>query len=113
MKSNGDSMQRLHCFHSILVFTAFLIGCAPKAAAQPEQVKALENHTTTNLPDHAASTPVGTSTSELVPHDSPLSCPITVPQNPPFVPPTPYDSMDYESEFWYGSTSLWTAKNGI
>jgi hypothetical protein len=32
-----------------------------------------------------------------------------VPQDPPFVPPSPYDSLGFEGEFWYGSNSLWTA----
>jgi len=34
---------------------------------------------------------------------------VTVPQNPAFTPPAPYDSLGFEGEFWYGSNSLWTA----
>ena len=91
-------MQRLHFLLSILILAALVIGCAPKAAAQPEPVKALEDPM-----------PTQTITSEVVPHDPPASCPITIPQNPPFTPPAPYDSMGFEEEFWYGSSSLWTA----
>ena len=47
-------------------------------------------------------------TMEVLPHDPPPSCPITVPQDPPFVPPSPYDTLGFEGEFWYGSNSLWT-----
>ena len=106
-------MQRLHSFFSILMLTAFLAGCAPKAVAHPEQVKALENPTPTNLPEKAE--PTETATSEVLPYDPPANCPITVPQDPPFVPPAPYDSLGFEGEFWYGSDSLWTAvrENGI
>jgi hypothetical protein len=97
-------MQRPYDLLFILACYALVIGCAPKPAAQPEQVKALEN-----------APPVETVTSEVVPHDPPANCPITVPQNPIFVPPAPYDSMGYDGEFWYGSDSLWTAvrENGI
>jgi hypothetical protein len=97
-------MQRSYDLLLILTCAALVIGCAPKAAAQPERVKALEN-----------ATPGETATSEVVPHDPPANCPVTVPQNPPFVPPAPYDSLGYDGEFWYGSDSLWTAvrENGI
>jgi len=100
-------MQRPHFIFSVLILAAILTGCVPKASAQPEQVKALENPTPTNLPEKPAITE--TSTSEVVPHAPPASCPITVPQSPPFVPPAPYDSLGFEGEFWYGSNSLWTA----
>src|SRR6476620_6297187 len=76
-------MRRSNFFLSILVLVALLAGCAPQAAAQPKRVKALENPGPTNVP-------------EVLSHD------------PPFVPPTPYDSMGYKGEFWYGSKSLWT-----
>ena len=100
-------MQRLYFFLSILILAAILAGCAPKAAAQPDQVKALENPTSTAIPEK--STSIETATSEVIPHDPPVSCPITVPQDPAFTPPAPYDSLGFEGEFWYGSSSLWTA----
>jgi hypothetical protein len=100
-------MQRLQSLLSILVLASLLAGCAPKAAAKSEDVKALENPTSTNLPEKPTLTKA--ATFEVVPHDPPPSCPITVLQDPPFTPPAPYDSMGFEGEFWYGSSSLWTA----
>jgi len=100
-------MQRLLFILSILILAELLAGCAPRATAPPKEVKALKNSTSTNLPEKP--TPIETPTSKAVPHDPPESCPITVPQNPLFVPPCPYDSMGFEGEFWYGSDSLWTA----
>lgn len=91
-------MQKPYDLLFILSCVALFTGCASKPAAQPEQVKALEN-----------AIHVETATSEVVPHDPPANCPITMPQNPLFVPPAPYDSMGYDGEFWYGSDSLWTA----
>src|SRR6266508_690609 len=106
-------MQRLYPLFLGLIMASLLAGCAPKAAIQPENIKSLENPTPTDLPEKSA--PIDTATTEGVPHDPPPSCPITVPQNPPFVPPSPYDSMGFKGEFWYGSNSLWTAvrQNGI
>jgi len=106
-------MQTRYLFLTTLLLTSLLVGCAPKAAAQPEEVKALENPTPTNLPEQPIA--LDTPTLEIGPHDPPASCPITVPQNPPFVPPAPYDLLGFEGEFWYGSDSLWTAvrQNGI
>jgi hypothetical protein len=47
--------------------------------------------------------------------DPPADCPITVPQDPPFTPPAPYDALGFKGEFWFGSNSLWTAvrENGL
>ena len=92
-------MQRIYFPFSILILAMFLAGCAPKAVAQAERVKALENPTQTNLSE--TPTPIASATVEFVPHDPPASCPITVPQNPIFAPPAPYDSMGYEGEFDY------------
>ena len=106
-------MLRRHSFLSILILTALLAGCAPKALVQPAEVRALENPTSTELTQE--STPIPSTTVEVVPHDPPPSCPVTTPQDPAFVPPSPYDSLGFEGEFWYGSDSLWTAVryNGV
>jgi len=106
-------MQRLYFPLSILILAALITACAPRAAAQSKQVKALENPAPTSLPEKP--TPIDTPTSEVMPHNPPARCPVTVPQNPPFVPPAPYDSMGYKGEFWYGSKSLWTTirQNGV
>lgn len=106
-------MQRQYFLFSILILASVLIGCAPKTAAQPADVKALENLTPTALPEPSAITEI--TKSEVVPHDPPASCPVTSLQTPSFIPPSPYDSLGFEGEFWYGSNSLWTAirQNGI
>jgi len=100
-------MQRLHFLLSIVILAALVIGCAPKTNVQSENARALENPTSTNVPE--TPTPIPSSTLEVVPHNPPASCPISIPHNPPFTPPAPYDSMGFEGEFWYGSDSLWTA----
>lgn len=100
-------MQRLNFIFSILTLVSLLAGCTPKAVAQPEEVKALENAMPTTLPEKQ--TQIDIATPEVVPHDPPENCPITVPQDPPFTPPPPYDSLGFEGGFWYGSDSLWTA----
>jgi len=106
-------MQTRYLFLTTLLLASLLVGCAPKAAVQPEKVRALGNPTSTNLPQNPS--PTEPATPEVVPHAPPASCPITVPQNPPFIPPAPYDSLGFEGEFWYGSDSLWTAvrRDGI
>jgi len=102
-------MQRLILWFSILIPIALLVACAPKAVARSVEVKALENPPSTALPEEATKIPI------QVPHDPPASCPLTVPQDPTFIPPAPYDSLGFDGEFWYGSSSLWTAvrENGI
>src|SRR5215211_7071300 len=106
MKLIGENVQKLYFFLSILILAAFLAGCAPKAAARPAEVKALQNPTPTEVPEKLV---IASPQPEALPPDPPESCPITVPQDPPFIPPAPYDAMGFEGEFWYGSASLWTA----
>jgi len=37
------------------------------------------------------------------------TCPVTQPQEPPFIPPLPYPpEVPYEGKFWYGTDNLWT-----
>jgi hypothetical protein len=104
-------MQRLYFWLLIITLVALLTGCAPQAVAQPAKAKALENPTPTGLPEKSDVS----SQAEIMPHDPPASCPLTVPQDPPFTPPAPYDSLGFEGESWYGSNFLWTAarQNGI
>src|SRR5690349_16672969 len=101
--SKGDPIQRPYFLLAILILAALLSGCSPKATAQPEHVKALANPTPTSTPEKP--TPIASATYQVLPHDPPTSCPITVPQNPLFVPPAPYDSLGFKDEFWYGSNS--------
>ena len=106
-------MQRMYIFLFFLILAVLLAGCAPRADAQPQEAKVLENSTPTDPPKKLSS--VDSAQSEVVQHDPPASCPVTAPQNPLFTPPSPYDSMGFEGEFWYGSNSLWTAvrQNGV
>ncbi|HET6593993.1 MAG TPA: hypothetical protein VFG81_00115 [Anaerolineales bacterium] len=92
---------------AFILMTVLLAGCAPKGAAPPAKVKALANPTSTGFTEKPTTTP--SSILEVVPHNPPPTCPVTVPQNPLFVPPAPYDSLGFEGSFWYGSNSLWTA----
>jgi hypothetical protein len=99
-------MKRLHFSLSLLILATLLASCAPKAAAQPASVKALENPTATALLEITETVP---TQAEVVPHHPPASCPITVPQNPPFTAPEPYSpNSPFDSNFWYGSNALWT-----
>lgn len=100
-------MLRRYFFLSILMITALLAGCAPKAVAQAAEVRALENPTSTELTEKATSIPA--MEEEVVSRDAPPSCPVTTLQDPPFIPPSPYDALGFEGDFWYGSNSLWTA----
>ena len=107
-------MQRLLFQLSVLItLAANLVACSPKAADQPVQLNELEYPTLTALLEPSVIAKV--TEAEVVPHDPPPSCPITVRQDPPFIPPVPYDTLGFEEEFWYGSNSLWTAvrENGI
>ena len=110
-------MQKPYLFLSALILTALLVGCAPKAAAQPEEVKVLEESpsTLTDLSARSVSNSTDTARSEVVPHDPPVTCPITFRQDPLFTPPAPYSELGFEGDFWYGSDSLWTAvpQNGV
>src|SRR5215212_693962 len=106
-------MKRLYFIVSIFIIAGIMAGCTLKAPIQAGEVKALENPTPTNLPEQPIA--LDTPMFEIVPHNPPASCPLTVPQDPTFIPPAPYDSLGFDGEFWYGSSSLWTAvrENGI
>ena len=106
-------MLRRHFFLSILILTVLLAGCAPKAVAQPAEVRALTNPTPSEPTEKL---PEASTQPEAVPRDHPASCPITVPQDTPFTAPEPYSpNSPFDSNFWYGSNSLWTdlPKDGI
>jgi hypothetical protein len=102
----GDTMLRHYSILSMLILTALLIGCAPKAAVQPKE---LENPTPTALPEPSPT--AETTQAEVVPQDPPASCPVTRPPEVAFVPPAPYPPEPperYINEFWYGTPELWT-----
>jgi hypothetical protein len=102
-------MQTRYFLVSILILAALLMGCAPRAAAQPAEVKAFENPTSTSVPEPLATAEI--IKSEVLSQDPPASCPITQAPDVPFVPPAPYPSAppeQYVNEFWYGTPELWT-----
>ena len=103
-------MQRMHFFLAILIPVLSLAGCALKVAAQPEQLKALDDPSSTYLPEK--STPIETATPEVVLHNPRASCPISLAPRPKFVPPSiPFVSplSSFPNQFWLGSAHLWTA----
>lgn len=106
-------MQRLFFLLSRLVLTLLLLGCASRANAQSHGFKTSENAAQADVPEK--SNPTDSAKSEIVLKDHPADCPLTVPQDPLFTPPSPYSALGFEGEFWYGSNSLWTAvpKNGV
>jgi hypothetical protein len=106
-------MLRRYSSLSILILALLLAGCSPKAAVQPAEVRALHEPTVTAVSEEALELPVQ---AEAVPRDPPASCPITVPQEPAFTAPPPYSpNSPFDSNFWYGSSALWTdlPKDGI
>lgn len=75
-------MEGIQSILSLIIVTSLLTGCSGSAAA---------------------------TVTSADPESPPADCPVTVPQDPPFIPPDPYSDLGFEGEFWYGSPSLWTA----
>jgi hypothetical protein len=84
---------------SILFLAPLLAACAGNAAAEANVTSP------TSTPEKVQPT----ATPEVFSKTPPASCPKTIPQEPPFVPPAPYDAPGFEGDFWYGTDSLWTA----
>jgi hypothetical protein len=103
-------MRRIYFTISIFILISLLSSCA----GQPAGAKPLEdNQIPTIGPTEPA--PNETTQTEVVSSAPPKDCPLTVPQNPPFTPPVPYDKLGFKDHFWYGSDSLWTVvpTNGV
>ena len=92
-------MKRKYFILFTLIIGSIVSGCAGNAAAQANQ----------ELSIPAAKRIESTSTPALNSGAPSAGCPLTTPQDPPFVPPPPYDKLGFEGEFWYGSPALWTA----
>jgi hypothetical protein len=95
-------MKRNYFIPSVLAIVTLLGACGPK----------MENHvenqmTIGNRPQGVLVTDI--AQSEKFSPVPPPDCPITILQEPPFVPPPPYDHLRFVGEFWYGSNALWTA----
>jgi hypothetical protein len=93
----------------LLILLCFLLtGCVPKAESSLESYRM-----PTDIPGAASLTE--TEQAEIAARTPPDSCPLTMPQDPPFAPPPPYSELAYEGYFWYGSNELWVAlpQNGV
>ena len=84
---------------SILFLAPLLAACAGNVAAKANEISP------TNTPEKVQPS----ATPEVFSKTPPASCPVTVPQDPPFVPPAPYDSLGFKDYFWFGSDALWTS----
>ena len=92
-------MHRPYIFLLAAMLILFLTGCAATAIAQSNEVP----------PTSAPVKIEPTATPGVVSEEPPANCPVTVPQDPAFVPPAPYDSLGFKGYFWFGSNSLWTS----
>ena len=92
-------MRRRYFILSILI-TATLSACAAKVENNLDQYRI-----PTDVPGPASLTE--TAKAEIAASIPPANCPVTVPQQPPFVPPPPYSDLGVEGYFWYGTNSLW------
>lgn len=100
-------MHKLSIFLSILVLTSVVVSCSqaktPEDYRMPTDIPTAPELTATVQAEIAASIPAS-------------DCPLTVPQEPAFVPPSPYDTLNsFKDHFWFGSNSLWTIipMNGV
>ena len=95
-------MHKFYIFLSIFILVSVLTGCAGNVVAQTNDV------TPTNMPEKTEPTTI----PEVVSHNPPADCPVTVPQDPIFVPPSiPFVTppKSFPDEFWFGSPHLWTS----
>jgi hypothetical protein len=77
------------------MLSALLAACAGNAVAQADEIS----------PTRA----VEKTEPMTLPEADPKSCPVTVPPDPAFMPPAPYDALGFKGYFWYGSERLWTS----
>ena len=97
-------MPRLYFILSIFMIASLLSGCA----GRPANAKSIEDYRmATDVPTKPELT--GTSQTEIVSRTPPKDCPVTVPQEPSFIPPAPYSKLGWEGYFWDGSNSLWVS----
>jgi len=94
----GTPMRKTN-FSLLSLSIMLLTACTQNVSAQVNEV------TPTIVVENAAAT----ATLEVVPHDPPTTCPVTLPQEPKFIPPAPYDALGYKGYFWFGFNSLWTS----
>ena len=97
-------MRNLLFIPSIFMIASLLTGCAGQTA---ESKSLQDSQKPTIVPVLPA--PTATTQAEVLSSTPPKDCPITVPQDPPLVPPAPYSpTSPFPNQFWYGTNSLWT-----
>jgi hypothetical protein len=114
-------MHRTHLFSLMVILALLLTELHPYSrnqfvgarAAEPS-VAAQDAWPAAALEESAAPSSIVTADSGTVPNHAPSSCPVTLPQYPPFMPPPPHALYPSANHFWYGTDSLWTVvpKNG-
>lgn len=96
------TMRKTHFLLSMFIFSALLTGCASDVENNLEDYRM-----PTDVPGSASL--AETAAAQATASTPPENCPVTVPPDPPFVPPAPYSGLGAEGYFWYGSHSLWVA----
>jgi hypothetical protein len=93
-------VHKIYFTLTLLALASLLAGCAGSAVVQSNEV------IPTSLPEKVQPTII----PEVVSKSPPATCPVTVLQNPAFMPPAPYSpNGPFSGWFWYGSNSLWVA----
>jgi hypothetical protein len=95
-------MQGQRAILSILIFSTLLAGCAQGVENNLEDYRM-----PTDVPSAASLTE--TAAVEIAARTPPKDCPVTVSQDPFFIPPHPYSEISTEGYFWYGLNSLWVS----
>lgn len=95
-------MHKSYILLLLILLGVFAASCTPAVESNLEDYRM-----TTDVPSAASLTE--TAEAEIAARTPPKDCPVTLPQDLPFVPPAPYSEMDYEGQFWYGSNALWVS----
>ena len=109
-------MQRWHLFLLTVILALMFAAFGPYSRSKAMAARAAELSVAAQDADSAATpeesaarSSVVTANSAAVPNHVPSTCPVTLPQDPPFIPPPPYPLYSPSADhFWYGTDSLWT-----
>lgn len=109
-------MQRWHPFFLPLILALTIAAFRPYSDSKTVAAQAAEPSVAAQDADPAptpkeSATPsrVVAADSTEVPNHAPSNCPVTLPQDPRFIPPPPYPVYAASADhFWYGTDSLWT-----
>lgn len=106
-------MSKVYSVLCFLIVASVIAGCSPAEIVRAEEVRASpataewREIPPTKVPEKLV--PTDTANIATLPIDPPLNCPLTLPQDPAFVPPGPYAELGFGGSFWYGSDLLWTS----